>query len=345
MWAWLSKAKQFFNTLVNRVVSKPALTSVSNLNISVAIGKADIVTEGLINGTVTVGQWQAAIRDLIKQTVIQQYATGAGGIKQLTSRDFGSIGGIIADQCRYLDGFAAEIAAGELTPGQILTRVRMYINSAREAYNRAKARAFGLTWNKLPQYPGDGRTACLCITTPDKLVYTIDGYKPMIEIDIGDYVLTHKGRFRRVYGLVVKDGGSENEYTINGVGCTGNHLWYSPSGWINSNDVYNDKLPLFVYIGRDQPKQEKPEISFNRILPPGTKVYDIMVEDDHSFVIEGLVSHNTNCACSWEFDDVEENGEIVAVDAFWVLGAAEHCPDCLDNAAKWNPLRVEINPQ
>jgi len=33
---------------------------------------------------------------------------------------------------------------------------------------------------------------------PDTLVYTVDGLKPISEVRVGDYVLTHKGRFKRV---------------------------------------------------------------------------------------------------------------------------------------------------
>jgi len=39
------------------------------------------------------------------------------------------------------------------------------------------------------------------------------------------------------------------------------------------------------------------EILLNEMLPPSTPLYDLSIEDDHSFVIEGLVSHNSNCRC------------------------------------------------
>jgi hypothetical protein len=41
---------------------------------------------------------------------------------------------------------------------QIAARSKMYLNSAREAFERAKARAYGLP--TLPAYPGDGQTVC-----------------------------------------------------------------------------------------------------------------------------------------------------------------------------------------
>lgn len=71
------------------------------------------------------------------------------------------------------------------------------------------------------------------------------------------------------------------------------------------------------------------------MLPVGIALYDLTVEEDHSFVVEGLFAHNTNCRCSWRIDD----GGLVWY-ATWVLGMAEHCPDCLTRAKTWAPLVI-----
>ena len=41
----------------------------------------------------------------------------------------------------------------------------------------------------------------------------------------------------------------------------------------------------------------------------------------------------TNCQCEWEIQKVEGG-----FNCYWRLGAAEHCPDCMDRASQWNPL-------
>lgn len=71
------------------------------------------------------------------------------------------------------------------------------------------------------------------------------------------------------------------------------------------------------------------------MLPVGTALYDLTVEEDHSFVVEGLFAHNTNCRCAWRIDD----GGLVWY-ATWVLGMAEHCADCLTRAKTWAPLVI-----
>jgi hypothetical protein len=68
------------------------------------------------------------------------------------------MGGVLGDQYQHLDEFAARIAAGQYSEKQIAAISRMYINSTREAFERAGARIRGFD---LPAYPGDGKTACL----------------------------------------------------------------------------------------------------------------------------------------------------------------------------------------
>lgn len=44
----------------------------------------------------------------------------------------------------------------------------------------------------------------------------------------------------------------------------------------------------------------------------------------------------TNCQCGWVIKETKTHWLCT-----WTLGPAEHCPDCLDNAAKWSPLPIE----
>ncbi len=98
---------------------------------------SDLVSDKVIDAAA----WRAALRQEIKDNYITQYLLGIGGREMMTAEDWGSVGGMIADQYRYLEGFYAEVAAGKLSREQIDARSRMYINSSREAYERALARA------------------------------------------------------------------------------------------------------------------------------------------------------------------------------------------------------------
>jgi len=50
---------------------------------------------------------------------------------------------------------------------------------------------------------------------------------------------------------------------------------------------------------------------------------------------DGQTVCKANCQCHWSYEETENEWLCT-----WTLGAAEHCPDCLANASKWNPLRI-----
>lgn len=99
------------------------------------------------------------MRQEIKDEYIRQYILGRGGREQMTSADWGSIGGDLAFQYRKLDEFTAQIEEGLISEAQAVARARMYTNSARQAFEKADIRARGLP--ELPQYPADGNQICL----------------------------------------------------------------------------------------------------------------------------------------------------------------------------------------
>ena len=96
-----------------------------------------------------------------KREIITLYLEGKGGRDAMTAEDWGSCGGMLADQLRYAKPFAQQVADGLLSEAQIQARAAMYVNSAREAYHRGKARALGVPLDRLPALPADGQTRCL----------------------------------------------------------------------------------------------------------------------------------------------------------------------------------------
>lgn len=159
MWAWLSGIAEWFSTALNRILGRGEVQGASEMRTDTALPEVNLLAAALASGQMDVGQWEAQMREAIKAEYIQQYLLGRGGLQNMTAQDWGSVGGMIADQYRYLDGFADEIAAGNLSEAQIAMRARMYIRSAGEAYWRATARAKG--WPRLPAYPKDGTSDCL----------------------------------------------------------------------------------------------------------------------------------------------------------------------------------------
>jgi hypothetical protein len=66
------------------------------------------------------------------------------------------------------------------------------------------------------------------------------------------------------------------------------------------------------------------------------KAAELGMPDLPQYPGDGGTVCKTNCACSWAIVEVEGGW-----DCTWTLGAAEHCPDCVELAAQWAPLHVD----
>lgn len=136
---WRSKIAGLWNATIGRLVPRWQVNRWVTASIeAVPVGEW---AAQLTAGSREVGAWQEQMRGEIKREYIRQYLLGRGGLEKMTPQDWGSVGGQIADQYRYLDDFAVEVATGNLPEGTIRRRSEMYINSAREALERAKQRA------------------------------------------------------------------------------------------------------------------------------------------------------------------------------------------------------------
>lgn len=138
-WRWLDRLGRWWNGTVGKVVPRLQVRHWADRSIDAA-PVAEWAAE-LADGSLTVAEWESRMRAEIKKEAIRQYIVGRGGLDKMTAKDWGSIGGVVGDQYKYLNRFAREIADGKLTEGQIRRRMEMYINSTREAYERAARRA------------------------------------------------------------------------------------------------------------------------------------------------------------------------------------------------------------
>lgn len=192
-WVYDRRANRYRDLRTGRFVSATQVRDWAQKAIDASADRVTTLAEMIASDRLTVTDWERAMRAEIKSEYVQQYLAGRGGVNMMTQADWGSIGGMLADQYRYLSGFARAIAAGNLSEKQIAARARMYVNSAREAYERAHERSSveagmvyvhwnvdaqaencndcldfqALGWRRLDSnpyggaYPGSGHTECL----------------------------------------------------------------------------------------------------------------------------------------------------------------------------------------
>lgn len=129
----------------------------------------------------------------------------------------------------------------------------------------------------------------------DSIVTTEHGKRELRSIKVGDKVLTHKGRFRKV--TAVHDQGILPIYKITAAGgrityAAGSHPYLTQKGWVEAKDLDKEKHLLF------QVEVEKAPRWVEMVENPETNVESarcmcLTVEEDHSFVCSDIAVKNS----------------------------------------------------
>ena len=146
---------------------------------------------------------------------------------------------------------------------------------------------------------------------PGSTIRTDKGLIPIESIRKNDYVLTHKNRFRKVLDIFIYDKDESITY-INGVGSTNNHEYYvidkEHADIVNDEniDCYTKWIPAelldeskHLLVNYSEEKTNKKNFKLKSFKKEtgrySGKVYDLSVEEDHSYNINGVIVHNSGC--------------------------------------------------
>ena len=160
-----------------------------------------------------------------------------------------------------------------------------------------------------------GKHACF---DKETLITTDKGLKRIVDVEIGDNVLTHKLRFKPVVDLIETQ--TDKVYTLNIEGLnpikvTGNHPMYVKCGYMSENAIWKEVSKLNVetdYLAipldelgnyTDEDLSNNEELFFSdQLLWINIKsiecsdlaqpMYNLTILDDSSYIAGGLVAHN-----------------------------------------------------
>lgn len=169
-WLWDSQAGQlgqYRDFATGRLLSDNEVTEIVNSIIDEANAEqVEALNAMLEDGRLSAEAWEVAFALLIEILYIQQAELAAGGESQMTPILWALIVTALNVQYGFLEGFAQQINAGQLTAAQIEARTRMYVNSSRESFwivKDEKAKDAGFTqenWEAI----GDDATCDPCFT-------------------------------------------------------------------------------------------------------------------------------------------------------------------------------------
>jgi len=157
-WQWDDRSHRYRDQATGRYINQKTADGLRDAFIDRQKQQTARLTDKLVDGKIGTPQWVLEMRAHIKTTYVTEYAAARGGMGNVSPAEWGKLGAVLKQQYGFLNGFAQDINAGKLAPGQITTRANLYIESSSQAYERGKALTAGAP--TLPAYPGDGQTEC-----------------------------------------------------------------------------------------------------------------------------------------------------------------------------------------
>jgi len=156
-----NNAQRWTDLNTGRFVSNQSVTDEMRRHQQATFGALDSMTQNLYSGNITLEQWQTGVAQELKQAHLAQSMFANGGKHNMTSVEYGRVGGTLADEYRYLNNFAQGIANGTISEAQAQARIRQYGKATQQSYWREYSQAReGKQVNWIVN-PGENCTDCL----------------------------------------------------------------------------------------------------------------------------------------------------------------------------------------
>jgi len=137
-YEWDARLGRYRNPATGRVVGLPRVRRALDRAIKSQQTRARTLAAELRNGTITLREWNAGMREVVKNTQLFSAAAGKGGWAQLTASDYGRVGQRVRAQYGYLDQFQAELRAGLGRDGMFSRRSESYAEAGRPLYHEVE---------------------------------------------------------------------------------------------------------------------------------------------------------------------------------------------------------------
>lgn len=144
-WRWDTTVHRYRDWDSGRFISKSTVMDLLSQSMRGSETAIRMLNELGIGQTLRASEWEQLVRAELKREYIRQYLPGVGGLKQMTSADWSSIGGLLKNQYAYLHSLAQDLEAGNLSLAKLNQLSAMYINSAHTSFERAHTRS-AITW-------------------------------------------------------------------------------------------------------------------------------------------------------------------------------------------------------
>lgn len=152
-------------TKVKRAVDRVARSAANDMR---------ALARQLANREISLSKWQGDMAASLKSLHVASAIAGAGGLANMSARDYGTVGARLRFEYDRLEQFAQALKRREFTWGELRARVEMYcaaghVSHEDARFNAAKDVAMTHEYNRLGRrekhcQTGNGRVGCLDLT-------------------------------------------------------------------------------------------------------------------------------------------------------------------------------------
>ena len=148
-----------------RFVPRKVIRGELDLILDGLTARMDLISQGLRNGSIGIGEWQIEMMSLIKTTHLTSGAYYAGGWHNMTQADFGLVGSQVRKEYGFLQKFAIQIENGKQPlDGTLARRARQYGQAGRKSFYEfadKDLKAQGFTQKRSRLTPADHCEGCV----------------------------------------------------------------------------------------------------------------------------------------------------------------------------------------
>ena len=165
---WSARASRYVDAR-GRFVPRADVRRALDAAVDASGARMVALTKQLQARTVTLADWQAGMREAIKDGHLAATAAARGGWAQMAPADILAAGREIGAQYRYLQRLAEGIASGAVpVDGRLTQRARLYGGAARATYaatdRREQAERNGAREERNVRAAGDSCASCVAAT-------------------------------------------------------------------------------------------------------------------------------------------------------------------------------------
>jgi hypothetical protein len=139
-----------------------------------------VLADQVGRGEITIQEFQSRFASELKNLHVSGAAAGQGGLNTMARNDYLRVGRGLKEQYRYLERFAQQIKAGNLTAQQVRTRAEMYVNSMNAAHESGRRdSAIGAGFDEEKNLLGVREHHCTTKDRPGCRELTARGFVPI----------------------------------------------------------------------------------------------------------------------------------------------------------------------